>query len=394
MLQVYGISSEINSEVIDPTDGNNKNNKGKKIAFIYMSDYDKWPFGGMLTYVKNILPTLSKIIEQRGDALRLYGCKAYDGESHGDAYIPITRIRTGFKIIPNSLRYGLAIVVHRNLFRDVDIVYSHTETATIALRLINKNCKIIHHQHGLSYKSAKDLERFHNFERWLAQCLADEVLVVASEKAVEEHGRDMGAPKKFHAIGSPIPFDRIRQTDSPRSELENTIRFIYTGRLNSHKNVRLALEAYAIFHAAHPDSKFTIIGNGPDKETLQAWVTDNIKDKSVVFLGKLESDSVYRNLSSSDILLFPSNGEGVSLSVLEALAAGLPVVCRDVIGLRDLVVDGKTGIISKSDTVEGFAEAIECAARSFQAMRTNCIDFASDYSESIIAHKIANYLYA
>lgn len=374
--------------------GKTINSKGLKIALVYMTNYKNWPFGGMLSYVKNILPSLSEMIYSRGDSLQLYGCSVYGADDDDRSFVSIMRVKTGVKIIPNSLRYGLAVAAKKRLFDDVDIVYSHTESATIALKLLNRKIRVVHHQHGLSYKGVKGLERFHNAERWLAQKLADEVLVVASEEATAVHGDEMGSPRKYHSIGSPIPFDRIRKLSTERGGLEKGVRFVYTGRLCSHKNLPIALKAFTIYHRAHPDSYFTIIGDGPDRQKLEKWVVDHVADDSIKFLGELDPDSTFENLASSNVLLFPSNGEGVSLSVLEALAAGLPVVCRDVVGLRDLIIDGTTGFISREESVDGFVEAMERAGRCYRSMKTDCVEFASRYEDSVIARQIVEHIIA
>ncbi|MDN0055206.1 glycosyltransferase family 4 protein [Collinsella ihumii] len=356
-----------------------------------MTNYSSWPLGGMLSYVRNILPSLESIVERHGDSMRLYGCIAGEAKDTR-SYISLTEVKVGRKVIPNSLRFGAAIIKNKNLFKDIDVVYSHTESATIALRLINRKCKIVHHQHGLSYKEAKDVERFHNAERWLAQKLADKVLVVASDAATKEHGLEMGAPGKYYAIGSPIPFSRIRQIVTRRHDGRNGLRFIYTGRLNSHKNVRLAIRAFSAFQATCTDSTFTIIGDGPDRQKLEDLATNICAEGTVSFLGRQPEELIYRNLANADVMLFPSKGEGVSLSVLEALAAGVPVVCLDVVGLRDLIVDGETGCICKVDTPEEFAKQMERASQDHRQMSAGCIKFASRYAASAIAEQIASHL--
>lgn len=364
---------------------------GLKIAFVYMTDYSSWPLGGMLSYVRNILPSLESIVERHGDSMQLYGCIA--GESKdARSYISLTEVKVGRKVIPNSLRFGAAIIKNRSLFKDIDVVYSHTESATIALRLINRHCRIIHHQHGLSYKKTKDLERLHNAERWLAQKLADKVLVVASDAATKEHGFEMGAPGKYYAIGSPIPFCRIRKIVSDRNDNRNGLRFIYTGRLNSHKNVQLAIQAFSTFQASYTDSTFTIIGDGPDRQKLEDLATNICVEGTVNFLGRQPEELIYRNLANADIMLFPSKGEGVSLSVLEALAAGVPVVCLNVVGLRDLIIDGETGCICMVDTPEEFARQMERASQDRCQMSAGCIKFASRYAAPAIAEQIASHL--
>lgn len=358
-----------------------------------MSDFDRWPSGGMLSYIKNILPDLRERLLERGFELELYGCDPVGHSKESADYISFMKVKTSRKIIPNSTRCFCSIIKKARKLKRFDVAYSHTETATIALRLIRPKSYIVHHQHGLSYKGAKGFERFHNAERWLAQKMASRVLVVASEKDVSEHARCMNEQDKYYSIGSPIPYNDIVHCDDGKQERSKTVRFIYTGRLAPQKNVQHAIMAFNKFRIdVNPDSEFIILGDGPEKSDLERIAFGLECSSAISFLGNLDSIRVYKELSKADIMLFPSRGEGMSLSVLEALASGLPIVCLDVVGMNSLIVDNQTGFIASDDSLCAFVAAMKKAVEAQNDMKKTCQEFASRYSSEVVAEQIALHL--
>lgn len=368
---------------------------GNEIAFFYMSNYVDWPQGGMLTYVRNILPEFESLAKSKGYSVRYYGCKV-DHRLSDFASSPIVDVKTTHKILPNSIRCLISMLVNRRYYRNISLAYSHTEACTIALKILNPACRVIHHQHGLSYKSCKGAERFHNFERYLAQKLADDVLVVAGDALVADHAVQMGDPNKYHSVGSPIQYSMIQQIRSRSSREANGLRFVYSGRLIDHKNVQLALRAFALFEDGRPsgaEDTFVIIGSGPKRGSLEEEAGRLGIHNKVVFLGLLSQERVLEELALSDILLFPSKGEGVSLAVLEAMASGLPVVCCDVVGLNDLVIDEETGSIAKELTCDAFASSMRYVVAEKDRLSKNCLRFSSAYSVENICHRILSIVF-
>jgi glycosyltransferase involved in cell wall biosynthesis len=69
-------------------------------------------------------------------------------------------------------------------------------------------------------------------------------------------------------------------------------------------------------------------------------------------------DDAIALLKSSDIFLFPSFREGLSKALMEAMAAGLPVICSDIRGNRDLIKQGEGGLLLRPDDADGFAKAV------------------------------------
>ena len=125
-------------------------------------------------------------------------------------------------------------------------------------------------------------------------------------------------------------------------------------RLAEQKDHRTLLEAAALVHRRRPDVRFAIAGEGELREELDERAQE-IGDH-VVMLGN-RSD-VPDLLASFAVFAFPSRYEGLCLSVLEAQAAGVPVVATPVGGIRETVVDGETGYLVPVGNAEALAERI------------------------------------
>jgi glycosyltransferase involved in cell wall biosynthesis len=105
-----------------------------------------------------------------------------------------------------------------------------------------------------------------------------------------------------------------------------------------------------------PEARLVLVGEGPEREKIQSLVADCQLTSHVRFLG-LRKD-VDRLLKATDLFLLTSISEGIPLTVLEAMAAGLPVVATQVGGLGEIIEDGKTGWLAPSGDDAALAERI------------------------------------
>jgi glycosyltransferase involved in cell wall biosynthesis len=113
---------------------------------------------------------------------------------------------------------------------------------------------------------------------------------------------------------------------------------IYTGRLSPEKGVGNLVRVWPEIHKLFPNVKLLILGDGPEGALLRQMASDNI-----IFLGSKEDVASY--LKISDLFVLPSLAEGLSNSLLEAMACGLPVVATSVGGNPELIRDRVTGRI-------------------------------------------------
>lgn len=120
-------------------------------------------------------------------------------------------------------------------------------------------------------------------------------------------------------------------------------RLLFVGRLASVKGVPVLIEAMAAARAINPELSLTLIGDGPERGDIEAMVRDYGLSDVVTFAGYQSQAEVAEALKTHDALILPSFAEGVPVSLMEAMAAALPVVATRVGGVSELVEDGISG---------------------------------------------------
>ncbi len=117
----------------------------------------------------------------------------------------------------------------------------------------------------------------------------------------------------------------------------------YVGRLSEEKGLRYLIEAVSELKKFGLEVRIVIIGEGPGRSEIERWVMERGISNSVIFAG-FQRD-IKKWLPSIDIFVLPSLTEGTPIALLEAMAAGLPVVASAVGGIPEVVNSGKNGIL-------------------------------------------------
>lgn len=108
-----------------------------------------------------------------------------------------------------------------------------------------------------------------------------------------------------------------------------------------------------------PNFKLHIAGTGSEEGTLRELSKKLNLDSRVVFLGNVANNLLPRELNRSDVFVRPSRSEGLGISFLEAMAAGVPVIATPVGGITDFLTDGETGFLVPVDDADSLAQKIE-----------------------------------
>lgn len=181
--------------------------------------------------------------------------------------------------------------------------------------------------------------------------------VVSNSRAGAELAfREMGLPAdRLHIVpnGISMPVERsIQERAALRQSLgirREEILALYVGRLVAIKNIESLLRAVKL--VPHPDFRLLLAGEGPERRRLQELAAP-LGDR-VRFLG--ECQAIDGLLQASDYLLLTSRKEGLSNTILEAMAAGRPVIASDVGGNPELVTPDENGLLYPSDDVQALA---------------------------------------
>jgi glycosyltransferase involved in cell wall biosynthesis len=139
---------------------------------------------------------------------------------------------------------------------------------------------------------------------------------------------------------------------------EATGRVLFVGGWLDIKGRRILPRIWDIVATNNPKSSLTVVGTGVASSNVLADFSEAVRSRVTVIPSvatDLEMIALYR---SHDVLLMPSLSEGSPLSVLEAMGAGLPVVCSAVGGIPDIVVDRETGLLFNPGNVASAANAV------------------------------------
>ncbi len=148
-----------------------------------------------------------------------------------------------------------------------------------------------------------------------------------------------------HCGVSPARYGGHRQS-SPGKQI------MFVGRLDAVKGVPLLLEAFARLSSIHPDARLSIVGDGPDRASLEAQASQAGLADRIGFLGYRPQDEVANLLLAADMLVLPSFAEGVPVVLMEAMASRIPVIASQVAGVAELVSDGENGFVIPAGDVE------------------------------------------
>lgn len=130
------------------------------------------------------------------------------------------------------------------------------------------------------------------------------------------------------------------------------VRLLYVGRISREKNLDILADVYRQLREEDLPVRLFLVGIGPYAAELKKKLPE------AVFAGYLAGEALATAYASADIFVFPSTTDTFGNVVLEAQAAGLPVVVSDLGGPKELVEDGVTGLITKAQDLPSFGEAI------------------------------------
>jgi len=216
--------------------------------------------------------------------------------------------------------------------------------------------------HGWQIKTQRRLKGvLLNLFQWI-YFKADAVVVLASpfKKAIIGWGYEGPVFVETTVVDEKllrdIPISRVNGGKHISSG-EATILFL--ARMVKEKGVYIVIETFKVLIVKYPKLKLILAGAGEELDSARKYV-EKQGIAGVSFTGFVEGTNKIQTLINSDIYLFPSYwGEGVPISLLEAMAFGLPIVTSDAGGIPDFFEDGKMGYLVRGKDPQSYAESIE-----------------------------------
>ena len=165
-------------------------------------------------------------------------------------------------------------------------------------------------------------------------------------------------------------------------------------RLNTCKNLPLLLRAFALFHTSHADYTLHIFGNGPLKEDLERLIQQSGLDL-YIFLHPAQKD-IHTRVLKSAMFVSSSDMEGLSNSMLEAMALGLPTICTDCAGggAKMIIKNEENGLLVPRGDVQSLARAMTRLADNpafAERLAANAVKLRQELDINNIAAKWEKY---
>jgi glycosyltransferase involved in cell wall biosynthesis len=241
-----------------------------------------------------------------------------------------------------------------------DVINTHIFLSDIVSRLtLGKRVSIVTtlHRNEMWWKSPRGLIK--KLKRWLEKTTAlryTKQFIAVSETTKSEAEAYLGiAPITCHIIKNGVNTDvfapRVAIT-APGSH--SAPKIIQVARFYPEKNHELSLNAFKRVAAKIPDAELWLIGDGPDLNKLKKMATELELDRNVHFLG-LRSD-IKDLLVQCHVFWLTSKREGLPISLLEAMACGLPPVVSNVGDIPRVVQDQVNGYLIEHDSEQNFSD--------------------------------------
>jgi glycosyltransferase involved in cell wall biosynthesis len=249
-----------------------------------------------------------------------------------------------------------------------DIIHTHTAKAGTLGRIAAKLTGvpiIIHTFHGHVFHSYFGFFKT-KFFLWLERLLAkftDAIITVGEQQRQEIIRYRIASPEKIISIPLGLDLKPFVHSTADHNELrrelsipEDTLLVGIVARLVPIKNHVCFLEAARRVVDQFDKVRFLIIGDGELRDVLEQKARDLQIESRVVFMGFQHNlEKIYAGL---DIVTLSSFNEGLPVALIEAMAAGKPVISTDVGGVRDLILDGLNGLLVPSNEPQSLADAI------------------------------------
>lgn len=253
-----------------------------------------------------------------------------------------------------------------------DMVHSMTPKAGLLCMLAAKMAHVpvrVHTFTGLVWSTAKGLKRrILMLTDWLTCACATHVI---------PEGEGVKADLQHHITRKPMKvlgYGNVKGVDMERFSLRpeivdaakglrsrNLFTFLYVGRIVSDKGVNELVDAFGKLHALNPHCRLVLVGKM--EENLDPLKPSTLKKilalKGIRAVGEKRNDELIAWYAASDCFVLPSYREGFPNTVLEAGAMGLPSIVTDINGSREIVENGKNGIIIPPKDENALIEAMQ-----------------------------------
>lgn len=186
-------------------------------------------------------------------------------------------------------------------------------------------------------------------------------VVTAPSKKTKEELKDKGIYQPMRVISNGIEFDfdnSASEKIKKKYALGKTL--LYVGRIAHEKSIGVLVEAFARLVKKEPDVKLMMVGGGPQEEEMKKKIADLGLQNNVIMTGRIPHDKLVKSgiFGAADVFVTTSKTETQGITLLEAMANGLPCVGVNERGVTEVITHQKSGLLVPADKRKKFAEAV------------------------------------
>lgn len=292
------------------------------------------------------------MVGQIDSGLIAQGCRVYDLKFQRS---PLKKENyTAFKELKNIIEE-----------EKYDVIHTHTPIASACVRYACKNMnniKVIYTAHGFHFFKGAPFKNwliYYPVERYLAKYT--DTLITINEEDFERAKSSFKASNVEYIPGVGLDTKKVSQVvvdkTMKRRELgipEDGFVILSVGELNKNKNHEAIVKAVAKLN--DPNIFYIICGKGALDQHLKTLIKKFGLEGQIKLLGHRRD--ILEILKVSNVFAFPSYREGLSVALMESMASGLPIICSDIRGNKDLVKHEQGGYLVNPEDIDGFTQLI------------------------------------
>ncbi len=208
----------------------------------------------------------------------------------------------------------------------------------------------------INYRGGEAEKFFNQSFFWIRPSLRCVTAILVPSGFLQDIFRKFG----FDAVIVPniINLDRFLRKTRIKTEKACEPHLIVTRNLEPIYDIASAIYAFSLIRASIPAARLTVAGSGPERFALEHLVKDLGLNGSVRFTGRLDNEMIPVLYQEADVMINPSLVDNMPISILEALASGVPVVSTDVGGIPFLVMHEKNALLVPPARPDAMAEAV------------------------------------
>ena len=165
-------------------------------------------------------------------------------------------------------------------------------------------------------------------------------------------------PNKMHVIYNSIDLDRFKEKNLRRGRKKEGPIILLVGGNFQRKGLPLIIKAAPRVLEQYPSAQFHVIGHDPNVNKMRKLCRKERVDKAFQFLGYVNNEDIGDYYKLADVFVMPSLAEALGTVFLEAMASGTPVIGGNVGGTKELIQDGKNGLLVEATDYDQLAEQI------------------------------------